>query len=171
MKNRIKILLVLPFLFVLLAVSCKKDDLPKATQSGANTIAAKINGKAWQKKACTSCIGGGSALEVNYDDRNFFGVGGQNRDQNITISIIIKSLKSTGTYELTSQNLNYTEIYSSNDHITYSTSMKNKGRVIINKLDLTNHIISGTFEFTGEDENNPTNTIKVTDGWFDVKYY
>ncbi len=170
MKNKLKILLIIPFLSMLLAASCKKDDLPKATQSGANTMAAKVDGKVWQKKACTSCIGGGSALEINYDDRNFFGVSGQNRDQNILVTFVITSLKSTRTYELTSQNLNYAQIYSSNDHKTYYTSTSNTGQVNITKLDLENHIISGTFNFTAEDENNPANTIKVTDGRFDVKF-
>ena len=171
MKNR-RILAKLMLLMMLLVVSCRKDDLPKATQSGANTIAAKINGKAWQKKACTSCIGGGSALEINYDDRNFFGVGGQNRDQNITISIIIKSLKSTGTYDLKEQNINYAQVSAYNNVTThYYTSTSNSGQVNITKLDLENHIISGTFNFTAGDENNPANTIKITDGSFDVKYY
>ena len=46
-------------LIILIALSCKKGDhLPKPSQSGANMMAAKINGKIWQKKGCFSCIGG-----------------------------------------------------------------------------------------------------------------
>jgi len=170
MKNKVKILFVLPLLSILLAASCKKDDLPKATQTGANMMAAKVDGKAWQTKACTSCIGGGTALSVNYDDRIFFGISGQNRDQNIVITLVIKSLKSTGVYELTTQTNNYVQFYNSKDIIKYYTSNTNKGTITITKLDLANKIISGTFDFTAEDENNPANTIKVTDGRFDVKY-
>lgn len=170
MKNKLKILLMLPFLSVLLADSCKKDDLPTATQTGANTMAAKVDGKVWQTKACVSCLGGGTALSINYDDRDFFGVSGQNRDQNIVITFVIKSLKSARPYYLMAQSNNYAQIYNSKDNSTYYTSNTNKGQVTITKLDLTNQIISGTFDFTAEDENNPANTIKVTDGRFDVKY-
>jgi len=170
MRNKVKFLFVLSLLSILLAASCKKDDLPKATQTGANTMAAKVNGKVWQTKACTSCIGGGTALSINYDDRSFFGISGQNRDQNIVITLVIKSLKSTGVYELTTQINNYVQFYNSKGIIKYYTSNTNRGIVIITKLDLTNKIVSGTFDLTAEDENNPGNTIKVTDGRFDVKY-
>ncbi|MHB1176925.1 MAG: DUF6252 domain-containing protein [Daejeonella sp.] len=39
-----------------------------------------------------------------------------------------------------------------------------KGTVTITKLDTNNKIISGTFEFTAEDEKAPGNTIRVSDG-------
>lgn len=170
MRTQLKFLFVLPLVSILMAASCKKDDLPKATQTGANTMSASVNGKAWQIKACTSCIGGGTALSVNYDDRDFFGISGQNRDQNIVITIVIKSLKSTGVYELATQANNYVQFYNSKDIIKYYTSNNSRGEVTITKLDLANKIISGTFDFTVKDENNPGNTIKVTDGRFDVKY-
>ncbi|RYE16771.1 MAG: hypothetical protein EOP42_33395 [Sphingobacteriaceae bacterium] len=133
-------------------------------------MAAKVNGKAWQKKACTSCIGGGSALKVNYDDRDFFVVTGQDHDFGLDIAIVITSLKRTGTYTLSSRNLDYARLYKESDAKYYYTSTKNTGQVTITKLDLVNKIISGTFNLTAEDENNPVNTLKVTDGRFDVKY-
>ena len=34
-------------LVLLFTISCKKDDLPKATQEGKNVMAAKIDGKTW----------------------------------------------------------------------------------------------------------------------------
>ena len=92
MKSKFKILLLMPFLSMLLAASCKKDDLPKATQTGANTMAAKVNGKVWQKKACVSCTGGGTGLIVTYEDRNFFAVTGEDHDFGLQIAIVIKSL-------------------------------------------------------------------------------
>ncbi|RYY30344.1 MAG: hypothetical protein EOP41_00820 [Sphingobacteriaceae bacterium] len=171
MKNKIKILIVLPFLFLLLITSCEKEGLPKATQTGANTMSCKVNGKVWQKKACVSCLGGGSALSLNYDDRDFFGISGQNRDQNITITLIINSLKKTRIYSSSTNGNNQAYLNNYNNGTYYSTSQSNKGTITVTKLDLNNKIISGTFEFTAEDENNPNNTIKVTDGRFDVKYY
>ena len=171
MKNRIKILLVLPFLSVLLALSCKKDGLPKATQSGENTMAAKVNGKPWQKKACVSCTGGGTGLKVTYEDRDFFAVTGEDHDSGSRIALAISSLKSVGTYSLNSNNVDYARLFKLDDGTYYYTSLKNTGQVTITKLDIANQIISGTFDFTAEDVNNPANTIKVTDGRFDIKYY
>ncbi len=44
--------IILASIVLLLTISCKKDDLPKATQEGNNTMAAKVNGKVWQRKGC-----------------------------------------------------------------------------------------------------------------------
>ncbi len=161
---------MLPFLSLLLAASCKKDGLPKATQTGENTMVAKVDGKLWQKKACVSCTGGGTGLIVSYEDRNFFGVTGEDHDSGSRIALSISSVKSVGTYNLSSKNLNYGRLFKIGSGPYYYTSTKNTGQVTITKLDLTNKIISGTFDFTAEDENNPANTIKVTDGRFDVKF-
>ncbi|RYE25021.1 MAG: hypothetical protein EOP45_05220 [Sphingobacteriaceae bacterium] len=170
MKSRIKILLMLPFLFILLAISCKKDGLPKATQSGENTMAANVDGKPWQMKACVSCTGGGTGLIVTYEDRNFFAVTGEDHNFGLQIAIAIKSLKNVGIYNLSSRNLDFARLYKNNSAGYYYTTTKNVGQVTITKLDLTNQIISGTFDLTAEDESNPANTIKVTDGRFDVKF-
>lgn len=115
----------MPLLFILFAASCKKEgELPEASQSGANIMAAKINGKKWEKKACWSCIGGGSGLRVNYYDDNYFGISGQNRESGYTISIVILSLNGTGRYEFgDGKSLNTTDnhaaVYSMGD--TYIT--------------------------------------------------
>ena len=160
--------LLLALFICSLSLACKKDKMPKPTQTGANTMYAKINGQPWEKKACWSCIGGG--LEVGYDDRTLFVAVGQNKDQNINVSLIVKELKSVGLHELSNQSINYARIYNFNEETRYFTTNNNKGSVTITKLDLTNKIISGTFEFTAEDENNSANTVKVTDGWFDITY-
>ena len=156
-------------LIILIAFSCKKGDLlPKPTQTGANMMAAKVNGKVWQHRGCIGCMG----LRVNYDDRILFGITGDNPDQKIGITLIISSLKSIGTYDLKLEgsNNNFGELYNSKENIIYLTSNSNTGKVTITKIDLTKKIISGTFEFTAEDENNPSNTIRVTDGRFDVPF-
>lgn len=159
------------FLVLFSSFNCKKDDLPKPTQTGANIMAAKVNGKTWEKKACWSCTGGGDGLIVDYDDRAFFAVTGEDPDQGLIIALAITSLKSTGTYQLTSKNLNFARLFKSNEGKYYFTSINNTGTVTITKLDLTKKIISGTFELTAEDENNPANTIRVTGGRFDVTFF
>lgn len=149
-----------------LSLGCKKDSMPKPTQTGANNMYAKVNGQPWKPKGC---IGGCSeAFGVSYDNRINFGVSGRNSDQNIGITIVLRNLKAIGTYELSSTNLDFGALDNSDSN--FITTLNNKGTVTITKLDLDNKIISGTFEFTAEDKDNPENTIRVTDGWFDGKY-
>ena len=155
-------------LILFLAVAgCKKETPP--SQNGANTISAKVDGNKWAKKSCISCVGGGSGISVTYDN-TFFGVTGQNADQNISISLVIKSLSSTGTYELSSQESNYARVFNNNNKILYYTNTLNIGKVTVTKLDLVNKIISGSFEFVAADENNPGKKVNITNGYFDVTF-
>jgi len=50
----------------------------------------------------------------------------------------------------------------------YETDSVQLGTLKITKLDTTNHIIAGTFEFTVWTEE--CDTIRVTDGRFDINY-
>ena len=157
---------LLALLICSLSLACKKDKMPKPTQTGANTMYAKVNGKPWQPKGCIGCS---EAIQISYD-RVYFGITGQNNDQNIVIGIYINNLIKMGTYELTANNSDYARLNNYSLKSYFVTTLNNKGTVTITKLDLDNKIISGTFQFTAEDKGNPENTIKVTDGWFDVKY-
>jgi len=173
MKTILKLLLI-PILFFLFATSCKKeDDLPKATQTGAGVFAAKINGATWEAGACWSCFGGGSGLSINYDNLTFFGISGKNKDKKFTVSIVIENLKNTGTFILgngkgSNTASNYAAVYTSPNN--FYTSNSTTGKITITKLDTNSKIISGTFEFTAEDERDPSNIMKITEGRFDVKY-
>ena len=131
-------------------------------------MSAKVNGNKWAKKSCLSCIGGGSGISSTYDDNRFFGVTGQNSEQNISIVFIIKYLNSTGTYELNSQEKNFARVVD-HDKVYYTTSF-NTGKVTITKLDFAKKIISGSFEFVAADENAPGNKVNITNGNFDVTY-
>lgn len=159
---------LLALLICSLSLACKKDSMPKPTQTGANTMYAKVNGQSWQPKGCISCS---EAFQIGYDDRINFGLTGQNNDQGISITIVLRNLKTVGTYELSSTDMNFGNLNNTtSNHGVFVTTKLRKGSVTITKLDLANKIIAGTFSFTGEDENNPAKTISVTDGWFDGKY-
>ena len=161
--------LLLALLVCSLSMACKKDKKDQPTQTGANKMYAKVNGVPWQNKACWSCISGGGALDAVYEDGTLkFFVVGENNDQKVRVGIIIKELKTIGSYQLLTRDLNFAYIFKNN--IRHYTNINSLGTVTITKIDLTNKIISGTFEFTAEEENNPANTIKVTDGWFDIVY-
>ncbi|MCO4291439.1 DUF6252 family protein [Solitalea sp. MAHUQ-68] len=167
MKNLfIKSLITAGFLLVL--SSCQKnDDEPQETQTGANTMSCKIDGKRWKATPCNVCINGGSGLEVFFDETiNTFGIDGQMSENNKlkTIRIYIPLLIKTNT--LSENNFAfYAEL-----NKEFKTNNTYQGTVIITKLDRAKKIISGRFEFTGIDTFNPSDSVKVTEGLFDVKY-
>ena len=141
--------------------------MPKPTQTGANNMYAKVNGQPWQPKGC---IGGCSqSFLIRYDQIKFSLTGG-NIDQKIYIDIILSDLKTTGTYELSNQGSNYAYLYNNTENVRYYTTSNSRGSINITKLDKMNKIISGTFEFTAEDEDNPQHIVNVSSGWFDGKY-
>lgn len=174
MKSIGKHILAITFMFI--ALSCKKDPLPKASQVGAEIMAAKIDGKVWKKTACFSCIAGGSALRVDFSNGNLY-IQGEQIDDNVnsSITLVLHNLNKEGVYDLTieSDNTNHAEL---DDYKVvnfakhYRTNSTNKGSVTITKLDLGKKIVSGTFSFIADDEDSPGNTTQVTDGRFDVKF-
>lgn len=175
MKTLFRMVLLLPVAVLLLASSCKKDDLPKPTQSGANKMFAKINGNKWENAACWSCIGGGSGISTTYRANGLSGITGQSLEgkNSIAISVVFKSITQPGTYDLGAPGMlndrkNNAQIRI--DDKIYSTTSVNKGRLTITRLDTVTKIMAGTFEFTAEDEKDSTSIVHVTDGWFDAKF-
>jgi len=96
--------------------------------------------------------------------------------------IYIYNLTSEGTYsfglsstELSSTfNPNYSHCWIrpfgiSTNGIKY-LSNTNSGTIKITRFDQDNHIISGTFELTVFNKDNPSETIKITDGRFDINW-
>ena len=53
---------------------------------------------------------------------------------------------------------------------TYFTFEQNMGELEILRLDTINQIISGTFQFDAINEDDITDTIKIREGRFDVKF-
>lgn len=156
-------------LFILINVSaCQKEKSP--SPSGANTVTATVDGKPFKKGACFSCIGAGSALVVYFPD-SLFSLTAEDGDHNLVIELILPSLKSTGLYTLSSKDKNFAILYDYNTPYTrFTTSNINTGQINITKFDHQQKIIAGTFEFSAADNKNPTHTVTVTKGNFDVTY-
>lgn len=153
-----------------MTISCKKDDLPAATQEGKNIMAAKVNGKVWKATACFSCTGGGSGLNVSYE-QSFINIGGEQKNENTIYILINFKASKTGKYIIKGSygfDSDFIRLFINN--VKYKTSMNMVGDVIITKIDTSNKILSGTFSFKAENENDPNDVITVTDGRFDVTY-
>jgi len=157
---------------------CKKttpapvDQLPPATQTGANTFGCLVNGQPWIPQG----YDGTSNYSIYYDS------GYRNGTLNIGVykyvsgsssrnSIIIfsDSLKKVGSYPLTIPDHQEALFYGSKGQCEFRSSDKyyRRGTLTITRLDLQVGVISGTFDFTLYKPG--CDTIKVTQGRFDKR--
>lgn len=138
-------------------------------------MAAKVNGKIWQSRSCWTCIGGGSGLDVEYSS-GYLRISGEQGDEGTFISLEVQDVKGSGSYTLKDKSLSgifgkngtYGRVFISQGSKYYETTATSTGTVT--KLDVANKIISGTFSFRAQNEENSSEFVEVTDGRFDVKY-
>lgn len=179
MKNNITLLLLLCLFTLLTASKCKKNTinpnsdngLPPATQIGANIFACKVNGKPWISGTHMFDIGGGAGDTLS--------VKGSNPKDGIYAERfyiqVNKVNDSVSIYRLNDTTNNFAR-YSTNqscfniqDGYSLGMGYSIDGQLTITKLDRAKKILSGTFSFI-----IPTkycDTLKITDGRFDIKYY
>jgi len=140
------------------------EKLPAATQAGAYTFGCLVNGKAWVVQ--------NSLHTVAIDQVNFSLWGSiQNNSQNIFFfiqdpGIVVKSYLLNDRMSQYAQFSNYTDINNSCE--CYADGTTGNGILNITKFDQTKLIVSGTFNFTAW--NTKCDTIKVTEGRFDLHY-
>lgn len=185
MKAHISLFLLI-VVFTLLG--CKKDDdqhtnpvnqLPPATQTGANTAGCLVNGEPFIPKGYIT----GGNLPRYYDGENF-SLGLIKKESNSigrSIHIILEEMEQqlsvgssiilntklespppiqVGLYEIGAPSPPHPEFYETNDTIT--------GELIITNHDFDNAILSGTFWFDAV--NSEGEIVEVREGRFDVKY-
>lgn len=174
-------ILLTTFIISLFLFSCKKDvkELPPATQTGANTFGAMVDGKMWIPQGFGP-INASNILETRLLGNNLFIVA-QNfasspNESEFDIRII--GLTGVGSYPLNS-NVNhpsnsYSYAYYVKRKLTplyeWITSSVNTGSVNISRFDTASRIVSGTFSFSGGEITNAASPVNVADGRFDLKY-
>ena len=174
-----------------------KDTLPPITQVGANTAGCIIDGKVLVPKNGTNSINGGvvygleASTGSNFNNlpygNDYFSIIISNlkdKGHNYWIYVYIDNLSNgIGQYMVEQSNGQFFNQTSHNPQIivreTYDgvsgktyLSSHNSGTINITRFDfntLYNTIISGTFNATLYNDSNPTETIQVTDGRFDLK--
>lgn len=163
-------------LMLVVCSSCKtdilspKEELPAATQEGLNTFGCLVNGEVWIPKRIYN------KLEYFYYENDgsfnvtaYKKIGSNDINQELGFGVL-EGLIAEDSYILS--NLETTKSMAGfnnyNLNCYYETNPKQAGTLSIIKLDTANHIIAGTFEFTVWTEE--CDTIKVTDGRFDIKY-
>jgi hypothetical protein len=175
---------ILPFILCLLVfISCKKEDpteLPEATQTGANTFGAKIDGKIWTPEPFSSIINS-NILEAKYSGTGGLLIKASNFKSSPTeteFEIYIHQINGPGTFllnqntdvfPLQTANYGYFVKRKFNPLNEWITDETHTGSVTITRYDTAALIVSGTFEFTAGNIDSTTNAIHVTEGRFDAK--
>lgn len=174
--------ILLPLLALsLLFISCKKEvkELPPATQTGANTFGLKLNGALWVPQGFAG-LPDNDLLKARLLGDVLI-ITAQNFSASPTeteFEIKLYGVTGTGTYLLNTTasypsgpgNYGYHVKRRVNPLDEWITSVSQTGAVTITKLDTGAHIVSGTFQFNAENLVNPSQTISVTEGRFDIKY-
>jgi hypothetical protein len=169
-------------LFVFFSIiSCKKtiDELPPATQSGANTFGCRINGAVWapQKNAL---FPGSTILESRQLPDNNLYINARNfasSPNETEFEIFIKDVTAPGTYTfnttMTGPNSGSNYIYYVKRNVTpeneWMTSAAYTGTVTITTFNITERIVSGTFQLRAINLYNTPQPLDITEGRFDVR--
>ena len=167
----------------LLAINCffasckkeKEDTLPPATQIGAGTFGCKINGRVYIPKGSSST--GAPNPKVQYDvDLNgnpYLSIETFQNPTDVNSGLIISFgyLVNTGLYSgKDSFRFAYGSPVTNNNCgiSTLDTTITVKGGGEITKLDISNRVISGTFDFKSLKPG--CDTVRITNGRFDIKF-
>jgi len=174
--------IILFLIFSAFVVSCKKEiiELPPATQSGANTFGAKVNGTIWLPKGFGPFPADNllDARKLHTGDivitaRNF-----SSSPNETELELFIKGLTGPGTYQLnttvgyptTAASYGYYIERNFNPKNEWITSASYTGIIQVSRYDTAAKIISGTFSFNALNLYNAPQPITVTEGRFDVIY-
>lgn len=166
---------------VLLLASCKKEitELPPATDAGANTFGAKVDGVLWGPQGFGP-FPANNLLKAKFNSatsillinaRNF-----ASSPNETEFEIQLAGVTGPGTYLLNTTTArlsvsSYGYFYKNrlNPVEEWITSADHTGSVNLTKLDIHNMIVSGTFQFDALSNATPPNIMKVTEGRFDIK--
>lgn len=166
------------FLFLLVGlIACKKNELspleqlPPATQTGANTFGCLVNGKAWTPKGNSGVKPNFQLLLVPDAKGNIIDIRAYRLDNGSRTDLGIGSLVTSDgnlTYHYQNKNSINIGIINSMCNISVHDSLFRDGSITLTRYDLANGIISGTFKCNLY-KPNCGDTIKITNGRFDAK--
>jgi hypothetical protein len=167
---------------VLTASMCKKkpvdpiDQLPSATQTGANTFGCLVNGKVWVPKGYdgTGTPNPHIKMETGLNGLPVLTIDTHqiiNQNTEGTVFLSIGNLLQAANFNYPSDMnflFGWSKYFGNCGTPAFDTTIQKWGGGIITKLDLPNHIISGTFycKFKAPQ----CDTVFLTDGRFDIKF-
>ncbi len=166
--------LFLTLLFALSIFNTCDDDkdelnwtsLPPETQEGKGTIGCLIDGKLWATNEWDNGFMRQAPVRAYFykesyykEGKTYCTIGAEKKDGTfIVIDINTANIKTEKKISAEAGvGMGYLNFYVSKEPYIYLT-----------KFDTINHIISGQFSFEAINNEDPTDTIKVTDGRFDM---
>jgi len=161
-------------LAILSFAACNKtvQELPPATQTGANTFGASVDGNFWIPKSFGPIVGN-DILQVRIIAGQDFYINARNYAASPTeteFEIFLQGVTAPGTYQLAAPG-NYA--YYVKRKLTpideWKTTATYTGTVTITKVDLVERILAGTFQFTAANIDDASRQLTVTEGRFDIK--
>jgi hypothetical protein len=198
MRSQSSLITLFAFLIGIIALACHKGNdlppytgplpidytvLPPATQEGKNTIGCKINGKVWVPRVPFGAV---TYTDVTafFSEKSKLGYG------NFALNLVdidekIQDWMSLGFNPSYFMQQDYHTSPDSTDIKRFFVSMQRlnnyydidysktnySNRFTLTKIDTLQNFISGTFEFTLYRDNNKKDSLKITEGRFDLKYY
>jgi hypothetical protein len=150
------------------SLSCKKLQLTRRTEKGAQTFSCIVDGKVF--KPDNTGWFGGPPLDASATSNNFYLYAyrsGSSNSAGERIRFRVSNVTATGTYQLNENSYAFYELnYSGGPH--YQTNASNGGSITLKRFDTINNIYSGEFHFSAIDTATGK-VIKITKGRFDVK--
>jgi hypothetical protein len=174
------------------ATETPADTLPPATTTGANTAGCYINGKLLIPKNGSQAIGGPALYGlkigggINFiapiigDDYFYVRIQNLKDSEGDDIYLHFSDMtQGVGNYTIGQSNGDYFIASPHNNHVVlkrnlYSNNIKtyisptNAGIITVTRFDYPNGIYSGIFNMTLYNVDNPSETIQITDGRFDI---
>ncbi len=198
MKSKSSLITLFAFLIGIIALACHKSNdlppytgplpidytvLPPATQEGKNTIGCKINGKVWVPRVPFGAVTytdvtaffseknntGGGTFELNLVDLD------EKIEDWVTVGFKPSYFRTTEYH--TSPDSTDTETFTvlmtrlGKYYVVNKSSANYNNRFVLTKMDTLKNFYSGTFEFTLFSKTNINDSLKITEGRFDLKYY
>lgn len=164
----------------LFLLSCKKEvnELPPATQTGAHTFGAKVDGNLWVTQGFGP-VPANDILDAHFAPGKDLYINARNfasSPNETEFELFIKGVTAPGTYPFNLERSGITNSYGYyvKRNITpeneWVTTTQYQGSVIITKIDTISRFVSGTFQFNAINLYNAPQPLSVTEGRFDVKY-
>ncbi len=173
-------LCLLLFAMANIFASCTKDkqsedQLPPATQTGAGTFGCKINGKVYVPKGSSGTGRPNPHIQYDYDlnGNPYLSIETfQYPTSNKTgLLIAFRNLAIIGYYPVSDSfrfDFGWPDVIQNCGNSSSDINVLKWGGGNITKLDITNRIISGTFDF--KVKNTTCDTVYITNGRFDIKF-
>jgi len=136
------------------------EKLPPLTTTGENTFGYLLNGKA-------IVVSSTARITAIYQKDNLqLGGGIKSASENLDITIFppYPSLEESIPYDINKS----ARYYDFTKGCYYELEDTYTGYILFSKIDRINYIISGTFEFSTA--TNDCDTVRITDGRFDLQY-